>query len=88
MDETHDLDRGRFLDLYGYERGFDIFNCHFAQVEKMCEKYRLRAMIWSDRYFRMGNPEQNYYDLKTKIPPEVIEKRCSLKSAERIFREQ
>ena len=73
MDETHDLGRGRFMDLYGYERGFDIFNRHFAKVEKMCEKYNLRPMIWSDMYFRMSNPEQNYYDLKHEIPQDVID---------------
>ena len=73
MDETHDLGRGRFMDLYGYERGFDIFNRHFAKVEKMCEKYSLRPMIWSDMYFRMGNPEQNYYDLEHDVPQDVID---------------
>ena len=73
MDETHDLGRGRFMDLYGYERGFDIFNRHFAKVEKMCEKYNLRPMIWSDMYFRMSNPTQNYYDLEHEIPQDVID---------------
>jgi len=73
MDETHDLGRGRFMDLYGYERGFDIFNRHFAKVEKMCEKYSLRPMIWSDMYFRMCNPTQNYYDLENKIPQDVVD---------------
>jgi len=73
MDETHDLGRGHFMDLYGYERGFDIFNRHFAKVEKMCEKYSLRAMIWSDMYFRMSNPTQDYYDLDHEIPQDVID---------------
>ena len=73
MDETHDLGRGAFMDKFGYERGFDIFNRHFAKVEAMCEKYSLRPMIWSDMYFRMGNPTQNYYDLDTKIPQNVID---------------
>ena len=73
MDETHDLGRGNFMDLNGYERGFDIFNRHFAKVEKMCEKYALRPMIWSDMYFRMANPTQNYYDLEHDIPQDVID---------------
>ncbi len=73
MDETHDLGRGNFMDLNGYERGFDIFNRHFAKVEKMCEKYNLRPMIWSDMYFRMANPTQDYYDLKHEIPQDVID---------------
>ena len=73
MDETHDLGRGNFMDLCGYERGFDIFNRHFAKVEKMCEKYSLRPMIWSDMYFRMCNPTQEYYDLDSEIPQDVID---------------
>ncbi|MDD5598539.1 MAG: family 20 glycosylhydrolase [Victivallaceae bacterium] len=73
MDETHDLGRGRFMDLYGYERGFDIFNRHFGKVEKMCEKYNLRPMIWSDMYFRMANPQQAYYDLGHDIPQDVVD---------------
>jgi len=74
LDEAHDLGRGSFMDKFGYERGFDIFNRHFAKVEKMCEHYKLRPMIWSDMYFRMGNKTQNYYDLESEIPQEVIDK--------------
>jgi N-acetyl-beta-hexosaminidase len=39
MDETHDLGRGRYLDLFGYKRGFDIFNEHLARVTQICKKY-------------------------------------------------
>ena len=73
MDETHDLGRGRFMDLHGYERSFDIFNRHFAKVEKICSKYNLRPMIWSDMYFTMGSSKHEYYDLDTKIPQDVID---------------
>jgi hypothetical protein len=30
-------------------------------------------MIWSDMYFRMSNPKQDYYDLDTKIPQNVVD---------------
>ncbi len=71
MDETHDLGRGKFLDKFGYERGFDIFNRHLDKVEKMCIERGLKPMIWSDMYFRMGNETYNYYDKNTVIPDEV-----------------
>ncbi len=71
MDETHDLGRGRFMDLYGYERGFDIFNRHLDKVCKMCENLDLKPIIWSDMYFRMGNKKQGYYELDTVIPDDV-----------------
>lgn len=71
MDETHDLGRGRFMDRHGYERGFEIFNRHLAKVNEICGRYDMRAMIWSDMYFRMGNEDLEYYDVNCNIPPEV-----------------
>ncbi|MBO7741795.1 MAG: family 20 glycosylhydrolase [Victivallales bacterium] len=71
MDEAHDLGRGRFMDLHGYQRGFDIFNRQLACVNDLCRKYGLQPMIWSDMYFRMANPEHEYYDLEHDIPADV-----------------
>ncbi len=71
MDETHDLGRGRFLDKYGYESGFALFNRHLARVVEICSRHGLKPMIWSDMYFRLGNPAQDYYAKSTVIPEEV-----------------
>ncbi len=71
MDETHDLGRGRYMDLFGYKRGFDIFNEHLERVTKICKKYGLKPMIWSDMYFRMGSRTQEYYDDDCAIPDDV-----------------
>ncbi len=71
MDETHDLGRGRFMDKFSYEHGFDIFNRHLAKVTAICQDIGLKPIIWSDMYFRMGNPNQDYYDPKTVIPEDV-----------------
>lgn len=74
MDETHDLGRGTFMDIHGYERGFDIFNRHLAKVSEMCHKHGLKAMIWSDMYFRLGSKTMHYYDVDTVIPADVKDK--------------
>ncbi len=74
MDEAHDLGRGRFMDLNGSKRGFDIFNKHLAKVVEKCGKRGLCPMIWSDMYFRMGSKSQGYYDKKCVIPEDVKEK--------------
>ena len=71
MDETHDLGRGRFMDHKGYERSFDIFNRHLAKVRDICKKHGMEPMIWSDMFFRMSNPQQNYYDFVSPIPEDV-----------------
>ena len=71
MDEAHDLGRGFFMDQFGYERAFEIFNRHLDRVVKICESHQLEPMIWSDMYFRMGCKSQDYYDPKTVIPEDV-----------------
>ena len=71
MDETHDLGRGRYMDRFGYKRGFDIFNEHLAQVVQICSDEGLEPMIWSDMYFRMGSKSGDYYDLESDVPPGV-----------------
>ena len=74
MDETHDLGRGKFMDKFGYKRGFDIFNQHLSRVVEICKKYNLKPMIWSDMYFRMGSESGGYYDKKCVIPDDVRKK--------------
>ena len=71
MDETHDLGRGRFMDKFGYERGFEIFNRHLGKVVELSERYGLVPMIWSDMYFRMSNVNLDYYDQTSRIPDDV-----------------
>ena len=74
MDETHALGRGRYMDRFGYERGFDIFNKHLARVVKMCQDHGLKPMIWSDMYFRLGSKTGDYYDRDARIPGDVARK--------------
>lgn len=71
MDETHDLGRGRYMDIFGYQRGFDIFNAHLSQVVELCQAEGLSPMIWSDMYFRMGSKHGDYYDMASRIPADV-----------------
>ena len=71
MDETHDLGRGRYMDQKGFTPPFELFTNHLNQVVKACSQRGLKPMIWSDMFFRLGNPEQAYYDLDSKIPESV-----------------
>jgi hexosaminidase len=71
MDEAHDLGRGRYMDLHGYRRAFDIFNQHLDRVIGICREHNLKPMIWSDMYFRMGSKTGDYYDKEAVIPPDV-----------------
>ena len=74
MDEAHDLGLGAFLDRFGYQKQFDIFNRHLAKVVEICGKHGLAPMIWSDMYFRMCSKAHAYYDKDAHITPEVAAK--------------
>jgi hypothetical protein len=74
MDETHDLGRGRYLDLFGHKRGFELFNEHLAQVVGICRRHQVSPMLWSDMYFRLGSKTMDYYDTNCVIPREVVKK--------------
>jgi hexosaminidase len=79
MDEAENFGRGQYMDLHGYKPSFDLFNEHLQRVVKLCKKYGLEPMIWSDMYFAMSSKNGNYYDksckiltsMKTKIPKDV-----------------
>ena len=71
MDECQDLGRGRFMNEHGYESQFDLYNRHLGRVSKICDKFKLEPIIWSDMYFRYANAKQEYYDTKSRIPDEV-----------------
>ena len=60
MDEAHMLGRGRFLDKYGYEKGFDIIKAHLKKVIEIAKKYDFKPIMWSDMFFRLAN-NGNYY---------------------------
>lgn len=74
MDEAHDMGRGKYMDLFGYKRGFEVFNEHLAKLVTMCKKFKFKPMIWSDMYFRMGCKSGGYYDKETVIPNDVKNK--------------
>jgi len=71
MDETHDLGRGRYMDLNGYRSPCDIFCAHLEKVKENCRKYGLKPMVWSDMFFKMANKAQAYYDREDKIPENI-----------------
>ena len=71
MDETHDLGRGKYLDQKGYTPQFDLFTMHLNAVTRACVERGLKPMIWSDMFFRLGNPRRDYYALDSNIPAEV-----------------
>ncbi len=73
MDEAHQIGRGKYLDINGYHRRFDIINDHLKKVKDIALEQDLDPMIWSDMYFRLGSKNGDYYDLDADIPQDVID---------------
>ncbi len=71
MDEAHDMGRGAFMDRFGVQDAFQIFNRHLAKVNSICKNHGLNAMIWSDMYFRIADTKNHNYYCNLPIPPEV-----------------
>jgi len=71
MDEAHGVGTGVYLRKHGFNRAFDILNTHLQRVSTMCEERNQHPLIWSDMYFRLGSPTNDYYDRAAIIPAEV-----------------
>ena len=72
MDEAHGIGQGRYRQLYGEKRPFEILNAHLKRVVALCEQRGLKPMIWSDMYFRLGSATNNYYDPESVIPEDAV----------------
>ena len=73
MDEAHNIGLGKYLDINGYRRRFDILNEHIKRVLEITACHGLNAMIWSDMYFRLASKTGFYYDLDAAIAEDVIQ---------------
>ena len=74
MDEAWNMGRGAFLSKHGYVPPFDIFNEYMERLMPIVRKYGLRAMMWSDMYFRNKSPKDRYYDTGVTFSEDDIKK--------------
>jgi hypothetical protein len=73
MDEAHGIGLGRYRQIHGEKRAFDILSDHLKRVTSLCAERGLKPMMWSDMFFRLGSVNHDYYDVKSEVPAEVIE---------------
>ena len=75
MDEAYMLGRGKYQDRNGFRPRFDIMLEHLVRVLKICTKYGLRPMMWSDMFFAQSLKTQYGAglpkELLQKVPKEV-----------------
>ena len=73
MDEAHGLGTGKYKDIHGETRPFDIMLTHLNKVLEITRELGLDSMMWSDMWFRMGSKKDDYYDVESVIPQDVID---------------
>lgn len=74
MDEAHMVGLGKYLDLHGYQKRFDILLAHLERVCEIAKKYGFKPMMWSDMFFRLASGGMYYGVPARKIGKDVIEK--------------
>jgi hexosaminidase len=73
MDEAFDLGLGNYLRKNGYRPSTELMAYHLKKVKEILDKYGLKAMMWSDMYFRDASPSHAYYDLKNPPSQQVVD---------------
>lgn len=63
MDEAEMLGLGQYLRDHGYQERYGIMAKHLKMVLQICEEEHLKAMMWSDMFFRLMSPTGGYYDI-------------------------
>ncbi len=72
MDECMNLGLGKYLLRHGFTKDrMALFNKHLRRVIDICHKYNFKPIIWSDMFFRLVDPNGQYYTDK-KLTPEII----------------
>lgn len=78
MDESFEMGLRRYIGKFGYQNRVEMFSRHLRKLIEMCKKYDFVPMIWSDMYFRLNSPTEDYYidkplpdETVRLIPPEV-----------------
>jgi len=73
MDEAMDLGLGNYLKKNGYHPSSEIIKQHLKRVHEILKKLGLKAMMWSDMYFRVASPSHNYYDLQHPVTQDIVD---------------
>ena len=77
LDEVFGLCEGKYKALHGPVDPLSVYTEHVCRVYKICEKYGLTPMMWSDCFFRFCMKHPGYgiqYSATEPIRPEILAK--------------
>ncbi len=72
MDEAHGVGLGQYFAKHGLVDRFELLNRHLTKVVDICSRYDFKPMMWSDMFFRLGSKTNEYYDLESHVPDDII----------------
>lgn len=62
MDEAHGVGLGTHLRKHGFEDPHTIIKRHLLRIKKITDSLNLEPIMWSDMFFRLDSPDNEYYD--------------------------
>lgn len=63
MDEAHGVGLGAHLHKHGFEAPHSILRRHLLRVKELTDALGLEPIMWSDMFFRLDSPDNEYYDV-------------------------
>lgn len=73
LDEAHKVGLGKYLNLHGYTRRFDILKEHLRRVCDIAAKYGYETIAWSDMFLNLARQSKSVDENgKYVIPDDVI----------------
>ena len=78
MDEAFGVGLGAHLTRFGYEDPHSVIGRHLSRVLGICDKYGLKAMMWSDMYFHLDGRNYHSPGLPSESAKAAVDPRITL----------
>ena len=78
MDEAFGVGLGAHLTRFGYEDPHSVIGRHLSRVLGICDKYGLKAMMWSDMYFHLDGRDYHSPGLPSDKAKAAVDPRITL----------
>ncbi len=78
MDEAYGVGLGAHLVYHGYEDPHSVIGRHLSRVLGICDKYGLKAMMWSDMYFHLDGRDYHSGGLPSEKAKAAVDPRITL----------
>ncbi|HIT34849.1 MAG TPA: beta-N-acetylhexosaminidase [Candidatus Faecousia intestinigallinarum] len=78
MDEAFGVGMGAHFQRFGYEHPHSVIGRHLSRVLEICDKYGLKAMMWSDMYFHLDGRDYHSEGMPSQRAKDAVDPRVTL----------